>query len=86
MFFSHDDLLVYFSNKQTYRVFDRELCQYYSQYKYLKSIHYHIVFKKDADWKCQEKEANNQEDEISEQSLQSQRTERYGECMWFSSL
>ena len=27
------------------------------------------------------KEANNQEDEISEQSLQSERTEENGECM-----
>ena len=31
------------------------------------------------------KEANNQEDEIFEQSLQSQRTEENGEYMWFSS-
>ena len=31
------------------------------------------------------KEANNQEDEIFEQSLQSQRTEENGEYMWFLS-
>lgn len=35
---------------------------------------------------AKEKEANNQEHEISEQSLQSQRTEENGEYMWFSSL
>jgi len=29
-----------------------------------------------------QKEANNQEDEISEQSLQSQRTEENGEYIW----
>ena len=35
---------------------------------------------------AKEKEANNQEYEISEPSLQSQRTEENGEYMWFSSL
>ena len=65
-----------------FRVFDRELCQYYCQYTYLKSIHYHAIFKKDADWKCQEKkEPNNQDNEISEQSLQSQKTEENGKYM-----
>ena len=53
--------------------------------QYLKNVHWHVVFKKDADSKCQ-KEANNQEDEISEQSLKSQRTEENGEYMLFSSL
>ena len=50
MLFSHNNFLVYFSNKQTYRIFDRELIQYYCPYRYLKSIYYHVVFKKDADW------------------------------------
>ena len=48
MIFSHDDLLVYFSNKQTYRVFDREVCQYYCQYTYLKSIQIEIEKEKKA--------------------------------------
>ena len=35
---------------------------------------------------AKKKEANNQEDEYSEQILQSQSTKENGEYMWFSSL
>ena len=55
MFFFHDGLLKYFSNKQSYKVFNRELFQHYCQYTYLESIHYDVVIKNDEDWKLQEK-------------------------------
>ena len=55
MIFFHDGLLKYFSHKQSYKVFNRELFQHYCQYTYLESIHYDVVIKNDEDWKLQEK-------------------------------
>ena len=74
MLFSHDDLLVYFLNKQTYRLFDREL-----------NITVNIPISKVSILRTMQienskkNEGNNQDNEISEQRLQSQRKEENAE-------
>ena len=73
MLFSHDGLHVHFSNKQTYMVFDRGLCQYISKVSIIM-----LFLRKMRIEDTKKKEAYNQEDEISEQRLQSHKTEQNG--------
>ena len=74
MLFSHDDLLVYFLNKQTYRLFDRVLNITVnipiSKLSILRTMQIENSKKNDG---------NNQDNEISEQRLQSQRKEENAE-------
>ena len=57
MFFFHDGLLKYFSNKQSYKVLIESSFNITVNIHISKSIHYDVVIKNDEDWKHQEKKS-----------------------------